>query len=459
MNPRFVQANRDQMSLLPYDLRDWIPEDDFVHFVIEATEGMPVEKFDVNVRGSGDAQYHPHLMLGLLIYCYANGVFGSRRIERATYRDVAVRYLCANTHPDHDTICAFRRRNYEAFAEAFLYVLRLAREMKVLKVGTISVDGTKIKANASKDKSVCYGRAGELEEQLKADIEELLKKAEQADINEQDAQQLPEEISRREKLLAKMAKARETLQRQAKARAAAERKEYERKLAEREKRTGRRKGKIPQEPNDAPQQKEQTNLTDSDSRLMRKNKRSGYFQGYNAQASVDADGSQLILGVRVSQCASDRNELEADVRCIAEEIGTATAALADNGYACEHDVKNLEADGVNVLVSVHSEAKENHRTYDFRPSDKQKAREKKNGPYTKQWIKRMAEKMGTEDSRALYKLRKQTVEPVFGIIKQAMGFRQFLLRGIDKVELEWLLVSTAYNFRRLFNLKLCATCP
>jgi transposase len=448
---RFIQANRDQMSLLPYDLRDWIPEDDFVHFVIEAVEHLPVETFKVNYRGTGDAQYHPHLMLALLIYCYANGVFGSRRIERATYRDVAVRFLCANTHPDHDTICTFRRENYEAFAESFLYVLKLARELKLLKVGTISVDGTKIKANASKDKCVCYDRAGELEEQLKADIAVLLTKAEEADNSERDEQKLPDEISRREKLLEKMSRARETLRRQAQTRAAVERKEYEEKLEQWKKRDGR--GKRPKPPDKKPRGKEQTNLTDSDSRLMRKSKRSEYIQGYNAQASVDADGSQLILGVRVSQCASDRNELKADVRSIPEEIGKAETVLADSGYASEDEVKNLENDGVDVLVSVHSESKENRRTYDFRPKDKQKEKENKDGAHTKEWIKQMAEKMAREESRALYRLRKQTVEPVFGIIKQTMGFRQFLLRGLDKVESEWLLVSTAYNFRRIFSLK------
>lgn len=441
------------MSLLPYDLREWIPEDDLVHFVIEAAESIPVETFRVNVRGTGDEQYHPHLMLALLIYCYANGIFGSRRIERATYRDVAVRYLCANTHPDHDTICAFRRTNYEAFGKAFLYVLKLAREMKLLRVGTVSVDGTKIKANASKDKSVCYGRAGELEEQLKADIEGLLKKAEEADNNEGDDQQLPEEIRRREQLRKKMVKARETLQRQAKARAEAERNKYEQKLAERKKREGKHKGKKPVEPGERPRENEQANLTDSDSRLMRKNKRSGYMQGYNAQACVDADGSQLILGARVSQCASDRNELQRDVEAISEEIGKPSVVLADNGYASEKPVANLQQAGIEVLVSVHSEAQHAQRTYDFRPRDTRKASANKGGPQTKPWVKAMAQKMQTDKSRRLYRLRKQTVEPVFGIAKQTLGFRQFLLRGLDKVDLEWLLVCTALNCRRLFSLK------
>lgn len=441
------------MSLLPYDLRDWIPEDDFVHFVIEASESIPVEKFAVNVRGTGDEQYHPHLMLALLIYCYSNGVFGSRRIERATHRDVAVRYLCANTHPDHDTICAFRRNNYEAFAEAFLYVLKLAREMKLLKVGTVSVDGTKIKANASKDKSVCYGRAVELEEQLKTDIAVLLKKAEEADNNERDEQQLPEEINRREKLREKMAKARATLERQAKARAETERQEHERKLAERGKQSGDHEGGKQAKPDSKPPEDQQCNLTDSDSRLMRKNRRSEFIQGYNAQTCVDAEGSQLILGARVTQCASDRNELQRDVGAIPKEIGMPTTVLADSGYASEEPVSNLQQAGINVLVSVHSEATHTQRTYDFRPRSKQKTQDKKDGANTKPWIREMAQKMRTDEARALYRLRKQTVEPVFGIAKHAIGFRQFLLRGLDKVQLEWLLVCTALNFRRFFVLK------
>jgi hypothetical protein len=264
---------------------------------------------------------------------------------------------------------------------------------------------------------------------------------------------LPEEISRREKLREKMSKARATLERQAKARAQSERKKYEQKLSEREKREGKRKGKKPTEPSEQPRENEQTNLTDSDSRLMRKNKRSEYFQGYNAQACVDADGSQLILGVRVSQCASDRNELQRDVEAIPEEIGEPTVVLADNGYASEEPVANLQKAGIEVLVSVHSEAQHAQRTYDFRPQNRQKAKNKEHGPHTMQWIKDMAQKMQADESRALYRLRKQTVEPVFGIAKHTLGFRQFLLRGVDKVDLEWLLVCTALNFRRVFSLK------
>jgi transposase len=200
MSARFVSVDRETPMLLPPDLRDWVPEDDLVHFVIEAVDRLPLEKFRVNHWGTGDAQFPPHMMLALLIYCYANGIFSSRKIERATYRDVAVRYLTAGTHPDHDTICKFRRENLEAFRESFVDVLELARELKLLKLGTVSIDGTHIKANASIDQNVTYRRAVEIREQLRLDIEELLKRAEQADAEDEDSQKLPAEVSRREKL-------------------------------------------------------------------------------------------------------------------------------------------------------------------------------------------------------------------------------------------------------------------
>ena len=200
--------------LLPPDLRDWIPEDDFVHFVIATVERLNLSSFKVNIRGSGSEQYPPWILLELLIYCYAQGILSSRKIERATYRDIAVRDLTANTHPDHDTICTFRRENRQLIAEAFLEVLKVAREMGVLKVGTISIDGTHIKANASKYRSVRYDRLKELDEQLKADIAALMDRAEEADgSNEPDTQKLPEEISRRQTLKTKVQEAIERLER------------------------------------------------------------------------------------------------------------------------------------------------------------------------------------------------------------------------------------------------------
>jgi transposase len=216
MAERFVNVDRDTPLLLAPDMRDWVPEDDMVHFVIEAVNGVDMAAFRINQRGTGSRQYPPRMMLGLLVYCYSHGMFGSRRIERATHRDVGVRVLTGDTHPDHDTICKFRRENKEAFAAAFLHVLELAREIGVLRVGSVSVDGSHIRANASKDCNVTYERAGELREQLQADIEELIEQAEQKDREEEDdVDRLPEQIARREKLLAKMEAARKRLEEQA----------------------------------------------------------------------------------------------------------------------------------------------------------------------------------------------------------------------------------------------------
>ena len=214
--PKFVQRHQSQLYLLPPDLRDWLPEDDLAHFVVEAVERVPLERFQVNERGTGSAQYHPRMMLALLVYCYANGIFGSRRIERATYRDIGVRYVAANCHPDHDTICTFRRSNFDAVAEAFLQVLLLAKELQLLRVGTVSVDGTKVDANANKRNSIRYDRAGALREQLRGEIEGLLDQAAQADTDDApDPQGLPEELSRRDKLRAKLDRACAELERTA----------------------------------------------------------------------------------------------------------------------------------------------------------------------------------------------------------------------------------------------------
>lgn len=433
--------------LLPVDLREWVPGDDLSHFVIAAVERVSMDRFQYNERGTGSEQYHPRMMLGLLIYCYANGVFGSRRIERATYRDIGARYITADRHPDHDTLCKFRRENFEAIAASFLEVLLLARELGVLEVGLVSVDGTKVDANASKHRSVRYDRAKALVEQLRMDIEGLLKQGEEADAQEgRDPQSLPEELRRREVLAAKLAAACARLEARAQARAESEREEYERKVAEREGRSAKSKGKKPKPPDDTPGGREQTNLTDPDSELMRKNKQSEYRQSYNAQAVVDADGSQLVLGARVSQCASDRNELLADIESMSEEVGKPNCVLADNGFANEDEVMALEEQEMEVLVAIGREGRQ--RPYDFRPP-----------PAPSQpkvalsaWQESMRARMETKAARVKYRLRQQTVEPVFGIIKHVLGFRQFLLRSYEKVQGEWQLVCLSYNCKRLHRL-------
>lgn len=449
---KFVDCERDQAFLLPPDLRDWIPEDDLAHFVIEAVARVEMGAFKVNHRGSGSAQYHPRMMLALLIYCYANGIFSSRRIERATHRDIAVRFVAANAHPDHDTIATFRRENFAAVSESFLQVLLLAKELKLLKLGLVSVDGSKIKANASKHRSVRYDRAGELVAQLELEIADLMTRAEAADgSGEEDPQALPREIGRRQSLRDQLDAAQRRLEAQAKARAEAERADYEAKVAARDKRKGRAKGRHIKVPEETPRADEQSNLSDPDSRLMRKSKREAYRQAYNAQAVVDASGSQLILGKRISQCASDRNELVADIAAIPAALGQPEKVLADSGYANGEEVESLTERGIEVLVATGTEG--HRRTHDFRPT---KAVVPPKEPKA-DWLKAMAAKLESAEGRALYRLRQQTVEPVFGIIKAVLGFTQFSLRGRDKVAGEWDLVALAYNCKRLHKLKLEST--
>jgi transposase len=449
MSTKYITIDRKTPMLLPPDLREWVPDDDMVHFVIEAVEGLPTKHFAANRRGTGSAQYPPQTLLALLIYCYANGLFSSRRIEAATYRDVGVRYLTANTHPDHSTICAFRQANAPAIHEAFLHVLKLAREMKLLKVGTISVDGTQITANASKYKNVSYDRAGELDKQLELDIAEILKKAEAADASDDAAgQQLPEELARREKLRAKMQEARARLERQARTRAKEERAAYEEKVARREARSGSAKGCHIKPPKDTPDGAEQINLTDPDSRIMRKNKRSEYRQAYNAQAAVDADGTHLILTTRVTNCASDANELLPMIESVSAAVGKPERALADSGYANSEAFEAMEKSHIDTYVAVSSDENHAQRRYEYRPEPHRSTK-----TITDPRLLDMRRKLQTEAGRKMYAKRKQTVEPVFGIIKSVLGFGQFLLRGLAKVAREWELVCLSYNVKRLFRLK------
>ena len=435
MAERLVNVDRETPMLLPADLRQWVPEDDLVHFVINAVETMNLSALAVNQRGSGSKQYPPRMMLALLIYCYANGLFGSRRIERATYRDVAVRYLTGDTHPDHDTICAFRRGNGEAVKQAFVEVLRLAKEMGLLKVGTVSVDGTHIKANASKHKGVRYDRAGELAQQLCKDIEELLARADKSDAEETaDDQKLPDEIARRELLLAKMLWARKELEKRAKSEDVG--------LEEEDKGEGPKAGGAsPGQPKDS----QQINLTDPDSALMRKSRRDSYEQAYNAQAVVDADGSQIILATDVIRTPSDANQLEAALESVVESVGPVQRMLADGGYVNADAIESVQQD-VDLYVAITAEDN-NYRRYDFRPP-KKRATKKVTDPR----LVAMREKLSTKEGRHIYGRRASSVEPVFGIIKSAMGLRQFLLRSIAKVRIEWDLVCLAYNMRRLWGL-------
>jgi hypothetical protein len=388
------------------------------------------------------------MLLALLTYCYATGRFGSRTIERATYSDVSVRYLCANTHPDHDTICEFRRQNRELFEETFVKILLLAQEVGLLRLGNVSVDGSKFAANASKHAAVSYARAGELIEQLQGEVRELLAKAEAADaVPLQDGLSIPEEITRRETRQAALQHARQVIDERARERAAAAQPAYEAKCAAREakRRAGQRpRGSDPQPPDPTPQAKDQYNFTDPDSRIMKAGNGAHYEQAYNAQAVVDADGSQLIVGQRLSVAPNDKQELAADVASVPAKLGQPQAVLADSGFYSETQVRDVEAGGGPVAY-VAVEKTNHHRSVadlEQRPPPVPPAADASR-------IEQMRYRLRTEAGRALYGLRKQTVEPVFGIVKSVLRFRQFQMRGVGKAGTEWVLVCLAYNCKRL----------
>jgi len=440
MAERLVNVDRDTPMLLPVDLRQWVPEDDLVHFVINAVETMNLSAVSVNSRGSGSKQYPPRMMLALVIYSYANGVFGSRRIERCTYRDVAVRYLTGDTHPDHDTICAFRRENGPLVKQAFVEVLRVAREMKLLKVGTVSVDGTHIRANASKHKSLRYDRAGELERLLEKDVAELMARAEKSDSDPSpDDQSLPKEIARRERLLEKMREARRTLEERAR-----NADKDQGGTGEGQGGSGTAAGGGDSTPT-VPKDSQQINLTDPESALMRKSHHDSYEQAYNAQAVVDAEGSQMVLATDVIRTPSDANQLGPALEGVTEAVGPVQRMLADGGYVNAEAFDRVQ-EKVDLYVAIASEDN-NYRRYDYRPP-KQKPAKRVVDPR----LVAMRDKLATEQGKHIYGRRTSSVEPVFGIIKSAMGLRQFLLRGIAKVRIEWDLACLAYNMRRLWSL-------
>ena len=441
----FIPFNRDQSFLLAPDLRDWLPADDVAHFVVAAVERVPLSTFQVPARSGGKAQYHPRLMLALLVYCYANGLFSSRRIERATFRDIGVRFVAANLHPDHDTIATFRRANQTAFEAAFVQVLLLACESGLLRLGTVSIDGTKIDANASKIRSVRYDRAQVLRAKLAADIAELTAKADAADARDDDPQALPAELARREALKAKLDAACARLEAEARAEAEAARPDYEAKKAAYDAKKGCR-GRPPK-PAETPAPERQSNLTDPDSALMRRSDAHEYRQAYNAQAVVCAEGAQLILATNLVATTADAPSLAETIVQMKDTLGLPTTVLADTGYASGPAVSALQAQGIEPLVAIGRT--QPHRPYDFRPPPAPKPPRAVKEP----WRLEMKAKLETDDGKARYKKRKQTVEPVFGIIKSVMGFVRFHVRGLNNVKSEWTLTALAYNCRRIARLQ------
>jgi hypothetical protein len=401
-------------------------------------------------RGSGSAAHHPRMLLGVLIYGYATGVFSSRKLERATYDSVAFRYIAANDHPDHDTIAMFRRRFLEEIEGLFVRVLLLAREMGVLKMGTVGLDGTKIHASASRHSALSWDHAGKLEAQLKAEVADLLARAEAADEGDvPDGMSIPEELALREKRLAKLAEARGKIEAQAKERYARERAEQEAKLAARAAKTaatGKKPGgKPPAPPVEGPLPKDQINLTDADSRIMPASG-GGFEQSYNAQAVVAA-GSLLVVAADVVQAPNDKQQLEPmldKIEALPERLGAVETLLADAGYFSAANVEACREASLEPLIAIGREP--HHPALDERFAKERPA------PENPTPVEAMAHRLKTPEGRKLYALRKQTPEPVFGIIKSALGFRQFSLRGLDKVRADWSLVTMAWNLKRMFVL-------
>jgi transposase len=446
----FRTIDRQTGFILPPSVDEWLPEKHLARFVVEVIDGMDLRAMSGVYRGSGSASYHPRMLLGILVYGYATGIFSSRKLERATYDSVAFRFIAANDHPDHDTIATFRRRFLKQIERLFVQVLLLAREMGMLKLGTLGLDGTKIHANASRHSALSYEHAGKIEAQLKAEVAELTAKAEAADKADiPDGMSIPDELARREDRLQKIAETRAKIEARGKERFAREQAEHEAKLAARKAKTastGKKPcGKPPRPPTQGPLLTDQINLTDEESRIMPV-AGGGFEQCYNAQAAV-AEGSLLVVATDVVQATNDKQQLEpmlGKIDALPKELGEAETLLADTGYFSAGNVAACAAAGIEPLIAMGRQP--HHPPLAERFADTPPA------PENPTPVEAMAHRLKTPEGRKLYALRKQTPEPVFGIIKSVLGFRQFLLRGLDKVRGEWSLVTMAWNIKRMFSL-------
>jgi transposase len=422
----------EQDLLLPPSLRDWLPEGHLAYYVSDVVDQLDLSAihavYEKEMRGQ--PPYDPRMMTKVLVYGYCVGVFSSRRIQKRLQEDIGFKVLAAGNEPDFRTISDFRKIHLEALQGLFEQVLEMALESGALKLGRVSLDGTKVKANASKHKAMSYGRMKEKQRQLREEVKQLLAQAEAADEEEdrrygnQRGDELPEELQRRETRLAKIKQAKKVVEQRAREKAAAEGKSAEQvKKAE-------------------PDDKDQYNFTDPESRIMKG--ADGFVQGYNAQAAVEPEMG-LIVGQLVTQAATDKEQLKPMVEAIEAQSGhRPEAILADSGYCSEENLKHLEsADEPEKKIEGYiATGKQKHGEY------RQPCRR---GPLPQgaTRVDRMQRKLQTKAGKAVYAARKCVVEPVFGQIKQAQGFRQFVLRGIHKVKGEWALVCLSHNIRRL----------
>jgi len=454
MPARFVNIDHDTPLLLPPDLRGWVPADHLVHFIMDAVGLLDLSAARINHSGSGSEQYPPSLMLGLLIYSYATGTFSSRKIEMNTHEHVAVRLLCADHHPDHDSICTFRRENRALLSSSFHQVLESAARIRVLRVGdvTLALDGTKILANASKHSAVSHGHAIAQMQLLEDQIAQLLHKADEADSAPlEDGLTVPKEVARRQERLEKLREATAQIEARAKERHREEMAAFAEKQKRRDAQhaAGKKpRGRAPQPPCEGPRSKDQFNFTDPESRIMKTG--SGFEQSYNAQAAVEID-SRLLVSQAVTDAANDKEQLEPTLAATSPVIASIAAVLVDSGFYSEAAVSAVERGrdgqpGPSVYAAI---SRQSH-------GRSVEALEKRVDPPEPEpgasAATVRAHRLSTKAGRERYALRKQTIEPVFGIIKAAMGFARFSLRGLGKVRTEWTLVTLAYNLKRLYHL-------
>ena len=454
MDKKFKPCDRDQMYLLPPSLCDWLPEGHLAYFIIEVVEQLDLSEIYGSYGGDGRGQppYDPAMMTALLLYAYCVGRPSSRKIERAAVEDVAFRVIAANQRPDHDSISEFRRRHLAALAGLFLQVLKLCREAKLVKLGHVALDGTKVRANASKHKAMSYGRMKEKADELELKVKELLDLADRVDAEEDlkygkgvRGDELPEELRHKESRLRKIREAMAVLEAEAKAEAAVKAEAAKQKIEEREEKAAesgeKPRGRAPGIPDPAqakPDDKAQKNFTDPDSRIMKDGATKSFEQCYNAQAAVDGE-CQVIVAAQVTQAANDKEQLEPMVAAIAANTGESPGALtADAGYFSEENVRALEKADIEGFVAV-----ERMKHGELPPLVRGR-------PCKDMSVKdRMRRKLMTKRGRTVYAKRKGVVEPVFGQIKQARGLRQFLLRGLENVKAEWEVWCLTHNLLKL----------
>ena len=451
MNRTFRTADYQATLDVTVRLGDCLPSDHLARFVVDSIAQLDLSTIYAGYGSRGGEPYAPEILLALLFYGYATGVFSSRKIERATYEAVPFRFLAGNLHPDHDTLANFRQTFLPHLKGLFVQILLLARVVGVLELGRISLDGSKLHADASKSKAISYKRLVEIEQQLQAEVDELFALGEQADqARLPDGLVVSDEIALRQARLAKLAEAKAMLETRAQERAVQEQAEYAAKLREREekarKRGGKPKGRPPTPPTPGPRAKDQYNFTDPDSRVMKQSSRQGFDQDYNVQVAVDQD-SFLIVGESLSNHPTDQAEAVPTVDTIPAELGTPEAAALDNGYFSAANVAAFERRGIEPYLATGRDP--HHQSWQERFAAEPAPPPADASPKVK-----MAYKLRTAIGKAIYAARKSTVEPVIGIIKEVLGFRQFSLRGLPGAAGEWCLVCLAFNLKRLHHLTL-----